>query len=453
MDIVKTYIEKNKNRFIGELFEMLRVPSVSALKESEPKMEQMARLVCQHLLKAGADMAEVMTTSGWPVVFGEKIINRNLPTIMVYGHYDVQPPDPLDLWKTPPFEPEIKDDKIYARGADDDKGQLFMQIKAFEYMVAENKLPCNVKFLIEGEEEIGSPALKEFCKENKSILSTDVILVSDTNIHSLKKPVITTGLRGIAYFEISVTGPDRDLHSGLYGGAVANPVNVLSGVIAGMKDPEGKIKIPGFYDDVLEVDLNERKLLNEINLNEKEFAASINVEELSGEKGYTTVERIGIRPTLDINGIWGGYTGEGAKTILPSIASVKVSTRLVPNQRPEKVKEQLIRYLKEATPKSVRIELKTIQDGNAYVCPWDSKEVQSAAKALEKTLGVKPIPNRGGGSIPVITVLEEVLSAKSVLLGFGLESDAIHSPNENYPLKNLYKGIETLPWFYHFYCK
>jgi acetylornithine deacetylase/succinyl-diaminopimelate desuccinylase-like protein len=370
---------------------------------------------------------------------------------MVYGHYDVQPPDPLDEWKSPAFEPEIRDGKIFARGADDDKGQLFMQVKAFEFMCKENKLPCNVKFLIEGEEEIGSPSLEEFCIQHKELLKADIILVSDTTMLSLDQPTLTIGLRGLAYFEITVIGPNRDLHSGLYGGAVNNPGNALSELIADMKDDSGKIVIPGFYNDVETVGKEERQLLNQVPLSDSQLMDSIAIGGLFGEEGYTTTERLGIRPSLDVNGIWGGYTGEGAKTILPAKASAKVSMRLVPHQDPDTIEKLLYKYLEENLPTGIRFRLQALHGGNAYVSPWNSKAVQAAVKAIEKTFGKKPLPVRSGGSIPVIAVFERVLGVKSVLMGFGLEADAIHSPNENFPLDNFYKGIETIPWFYHYF--
>ena len=451
MDSVKTYIEKHKERFLNELFDLIRIPSVSALNENKEIMYRAANYIKNILMASGASEAKVIDTKGWPVIYAEKIINPDWKTILVYGHYDVQPPEPLDEWGSPPFEPEIRDDRIFARGADDDKGQLFMHIKSFEYMVAENKLPCNVKFLIEGEEEISSPSLKQFCTEHKDMLSADVILASDTNIMSLETPVLAVGLRGIAYFELTVKGPEFDLHSGLYGGAVANPANVLAEIIAGMKDKNGHITIPGFYDDVQNMHEDERKLLNGIPFNEKNFASRISVQQLFGEKEYTSIERLGIRPTLDVNGMWSGYTGQGAKTILPSKATAKISMRLVPDQTPEKIEALFRSYLKKAVPPTVTYHLEVLHGGNPYMIPWDSKEMKAAIYAMEKTLNISPLPMRSGGSIPVISDFEEILGIKAVLMGFGLESDAIHSPNENFPLKNFFKGIETIPWFYYFY--
>jgi acetylornithine deacetylase/succinyl-diaminopimelate desuccinylase-like protein len=451
MEEVKNYIEKHKEKILEELFELIRIPSVSADKSKMNEMSKAADYLRESLINAGAELARVMPTIGWPVLFAEKIIDKNLPTLMVYGHYDVQPPEPLDEWKSPAFQPEIRNGKIYARGADDDKGQLFMQVKAFEFMCKENKLPCNVKFLIEGEEEIGSPSLEDFCIKHKELLKADIILVSDTTMLSLDKPTLTIGLRGLAYFEIIVVGPNRDLHSGLYGGAVYNPGNALSELIANMKDDNGRIVIPGFYDDVETASEEERRLLNQVPLSDNQLMDSIAIGELFGEEGYTTIERLGIRPSLDINGIWGGYTGEGAKTILPAKASAKISMRLVPHQDPDKIEKLLYSYLEQNMPPGIRFKLKALHGGNAYVSPWDSKAVQAAVMAIEKTLGRKPLPVRSGGSIPVISVFERILEVKSVLMGFGLDEDAIHSPNENFPLANFYKGIETIPWFYHYF--
>jgi acetylornithine deacetylase/succinyl-diaminopimelate desuccinylase-like protein len=453
MESIKNYIDQHRERIISELFTFLRIASVSADKGNGENMLKAAKHVKTLLLSSGAEKAEVMTTKGWPVVYAEKIIDRTLPTVLVYGHYDVQPPDPLNEWKSPPFEPVIREDKIYARGADDDKGQFFAQLKAFEYMVAEKKLPCNVKFIVEGEEEIGSPSLKAFCMEHKKLLTANVILVSDTTMLSLETPTLTIGLRGLAYFELIINGPNRDLHSGLYGGVVKNPANVLAEIIAGMKDKNGRITIPGFYDDVQELSAVERKLLNNLPLKEKELSESIGVTGLFGEESYTTVERIGSRPTLDVNGIFGGYIGEGAKTILPAKATAKISTRLVPDQNPDRVEKLLKAHLKNVMSAGVEYRLDHLHGGNPYVTPWDSKESQAAVRAIEKSFGKSPLPVRSGGSIPVIADFEEVLGIKAVLMGFGLESDAIHSPNENFPVANLLKGIETIPWFYHYYMQ
>jgi len=451
MENVKNYIDQHKERFLRELFNLIRIPSISAVKENKEVMYRAASCVKDVLISSGASQAKVMDTDGWPVVYGEKIINPYLPTVLIYGHYDVQPPEPYEQWISHPFKPVIRDNKIFGRGADDDKGQLFMQIKAFEFLVKENKLPCNIKFLVEGEEEISSPSLKKFCIENKKMLSADVILVSDTPMLSLAEPTITTGLRGIAYFELTITGPDRDLHSGHYGGAVNNPANVLATVIASLKDNDGAVLIPEFYDDVMQLSPEERELLNQVSFNEDQFAKNIGIRKLHVEKGYTALESVGIRPSLDVNGIWGGYTGQGAKTILPAKAAAKISMRLVPNQTPEKMKAIFSAYLQKIIPDNVTYHLTPLHGGNPYVILYDTKEIKAAAAAIEKVFGKKPLPVRSGGSIPVVADFEEVLGIKTVLMGFGLHTDAIHSPNENFPLENFYKGIESLAWFYHFY--
>ena len=453
MEDIKNYILNNKGRFIDELFGLIKIPSISAKAENKEDMHKAALYLKSAFLNAGVDKAEVMPSKGNPVVYAEKTINSKLPTILVYGHYDVMPVEPLDLWKSPPFEPEIRDEKIYARGADDDKGQLFMHVKALEFMVKTGKLPCNVKFMIEGEEEVGSPSLEQFCKDNKGLLKADIILVSDTGMIAKDIPSITTGLRGLAYWEVEVTGPARDLHSGIFGGAVANPINVLSKMIANVLDENGKITIPGFYDDVLEASKEERALLSKSPFNEDEFKKSVGVAELAGEKGYTTMERTGIRPTFDVCGIWGGYTGEGAKTVLPSKASAKISCRLVPNQNHEKIAELFAKYFESVAPKTVKVNVKSLHGGQGYVCPIDTIAYKAAEKAYIETFGKQPVPYRSGGSIPIISTFENVLGIKSVLMGFGLESDAIHSPNENYPLYNFYKGIETIPYFYKYYSE
>jgi acetylornithine deacetylase/succinyl-diaminopimelate desuccinylase-like protein len=450
---LKEYIEENKQRFLDELFDYIRIPSISSIADHKPDMYRAAEFVKDALLKAGADKAEVYETEGNPVTYAEKIIDPALPTVMVYGHMDVMPVDPVDLWDSKPFEPEIRDEKIWARGADDDKGQAFMHIKAFEFMVKTNQLPCNVKFMIEGEEEIGSPNLPKFCKEHKEMLKSDVILVSDTGLIAQDIPSITTGLRGLAYWEVEVTGPNRDLHSGIYGGAVANPINVLANMISQMVDENGHITIPGFYDDVIEVSPEERAEMAKAPFNEEEYKKAINVEELAGEKGYSTNERTGIRPSFDICGIWGGYTGEGAKTVLPSKAYAKISTRLVPNQDHQKIAEQFKNHFESIAPKSVKVKVTSLHGGQGYVCPTDTAEYKAADKAYTDTFGKKPIPVRSGGSIPIISEFEQILGVKSVLMGFGLESDAIHSPNENYPLFNFYKGIETIPLFYKYFVE
>lgn len=453
MKNLKEYIEENKQRFLDELFEYIRIPSISSIADHKPDMYRAAEFVKQSLLNAGADKANIFETDGNPVVFAEKIIDASLPTVMVYAHMDVMPVDPIELWDTNPFEPEVRDGKIFARGADDDKGQAFMHIKAFEYMVKTNQLPCNVKFMIEGEEEVGSPNLPKFCKNNLEMLKSDVILVSDTGIIAQDIPSITTGLRGLSYWEVTVTGPNRDLHSGLFGGAVANPINVLAKMITQMVDENGKITIPGFYDDVIEVDKAERAEMAKAPFNEAEYKKAIAVDELSGEKGYSPSEHTGIRPSFDICGIWGGYTGEGAKTVLPSTAHAKVSTRLVPNQDNVKISKMFKQHFESIAPKSVKVEVKPLHGGQGYVCPTDTPAYLAADKAYSESFGKKPVPVRSGGSIPIISDFEQILGVKSVLMGFGLESDAIHSPNENYPLFNFYKGIETIPLFYKYFVE
>jgi len=453
MEKVKQYIEENKERFMEELFEAIRIPSISSLSDHKDDMVRMAEFYKESLLKAGVDKAEVMPTTGNPVVYAEKIIDPSLPTVLVYAHYDVMPVDPIDLWTSPPFEPEIRDGKIYARGADDDKGQGFMHIKAFEALVANNKLPLNVKFMIEGEEEIGSVSLGAFCDANKEMLQADIILVSDTGMIAEDIPSITTGLRGLAYWQVEVTGPNRDLHSGLFGGGVANPINVLSKMIASMTDENNRITMPGFYDDVLEASDDERVMLNKAPFSIEEYKKAIDVEELDGEKGYTTIERTGIRPSFDVCGIWGGYTGEGAKTVLPSKAFAKISTRLVPDQNNEKIAQMFVDYFTSIAPKSVKVKVESLHGGQAYVCPIDLPAYRAAEKAFEKIYDKTPVPMRSGGSIPIISTFEDKLGIKSVLMGFGLESDAIHSPNENYPVNNFYNGIETITWFYQFFAE
>jgi len=453
MEKVKKYIEENKERFMEELFEAIRIPSISSLSAHKDDMVRMAEHYKASLLKAGVDKAEVMPTTGNPVVYAEKTIDPKLPTVLVYAHYDVMPVDPIDLWDSPPFEPEIRDGKIYARGADDDKGQGFMHIKAFEALVASDKLPLNVKFMIEGEEEIGSVSLGAFCDDHKDMLQADIILVSDTGMIAEDIPSITTGLRGLAYWQVEVTGPNRDLHSGLFGGGVANPINVLAKMIASMTDENNKVTIPGFYDDVLEASEAERVMLNKAPFSLEEYKKAIDVEEVDGEKGYTTIERTGIRPSFDVCGIWGGYTGEGAKTVLPSKAFAKISTRLVPNQDNEKIAQMFVDYFTSIAPKSVKVKVESLHGGQAYVCPIDLPAYKVAEKAFEKIYDKTPVPTRSGGSIPIISTFEEKLGIKSVLMGFGLESDAIHSPNENYPVNNFYNGIETITWFYQFFAE
>lgn len=451
MEHIKNYVEANKQRFLDELFGLIRIPSISSISDHKPDMEKAAQYWRASILAAGADKAEVMPSDGNPVVYGEKIIDPKLPTVLVYGHYDVMPVDPIEKWNTQPFEPVVKDGKIWARGADDDKGQAFMHAKAFELMVKTNTLPCNVKFMIEGEEEIGSPSLGKWCETHKEMLKADIILVSDTGMLSLDMPSITTGLRGLAYWQVEVTGPNRDLHSGIFGGAVANPINVLAKMIASMTDENGRVTMPGFYDDVVEVSKEERAMLAKAPFDENRYKESLNVVELFGEKGYTTTERTGIRPSFDVCGIWGGYTGEGAKTVLPSKAFAKISSRLVPNQDHEKIAEMFKNYFESIAPATVKVEVTSLHGGQGYGCPIDFPAYQAAEKAYIESFGIRPVPVRSGGSIPIISTFEHVLGIKSILMGFGLESDAIHSPNENFPLVNFYKGIETIPLFYkHF---
>ncbi|PWD99259.1 dipeptidase [Marinilabilia rubra] len=453
MQDIKQYIEENKDRFLEELFELIRIPSISSDSSRKEDMRKASEQWARILLEAGADNARVMETKGHPVVFGEKKVDENAPTVLVYGHTDVMPVDPVDLWDTDPFEPVIKDGKIWARGADDDKGQAFMHAKAFEYLVKTNQLKCNVKFLIEGEEEIGSANLPEFCENNKDLLKADVILVSDTSMLGAGTPSITTGLRGLAYWQVDVTGPNRDLHSGIYGGAVANPINVLSKMIGDLIDENGHITIPGFYDDVMEVSEQERTLMAKAPFDEDAYKKSIDVKELHGEKGYATPERTGIRPSFDACGIWGGFTGEGAKTVLPSKAHAKLSSRLVPNQNHEKIAQQFKEYFESVAPDSVKVEVSVLHGGQAYVCPIDMPAYQAAEMAYQQTFKKRPVPVRSGGSIPIISTFEQILGIKSVLMGFGLESDAIHSPNENFPLDQFFKGIETIPYFYKHYSE
>lgn len=453
MEEVKKYIEENKDRFLEELFELIRISSISSLDEHKNDMLRCADAYKGKLLEAGADKAEIKETEGNPVVYAEKIIDKNKPTVIVYGHYDVMPVDPIDQWNSEPFEPEIRDGKIWARGADDDKGQGFMHIKAFEYLVKTNQLPCNVKFMFEGEEEIGSANLGKFCENNKDLLKGDVILVSDTGMMGPDKPSITTGLRGLAYMEVEVTGPNRDLHSGIFGGAVDNPAYVLANMIASLKDENNKVNISGFYDDVVEVSDEERKEIAKAPFDLEEYKKSLDVKEVNGEKGYTTMERTGIRPALDVNGMWSGYTGEGAKTILPSKAGAKISMRLVPNQDNEKISELFKKHIKNIAPETVKVNVKALHGGLGYFSPIETKEYQAASKAMGNAYGIKPIPVRSGGSIPIIAKFEKILGIKSILLGFGLEADAIHSPNENYPLDQFYKGIETIANFYKHYTE
>lgn len=449
MDNIKNYIANHKDRFFEELFSLIRIPSVSSHTHRHTDILQCAEKWSEILLKSGVDTVEVLPTDGNPVVFATKLIDPSYPTIMVYGHYDVMPAEPLELWTSKPFEAEIREGKIFARGADDDKGQSFMHAKAFEYLVRTNQLKCNVKFLLEGEEEIGSPSLEKFCIENKEMLKCDTILVSDTSMLSAETPSITTGLRGLAYWEIEVTSASRDLHSGIFGGAIANPIMELCKLLSQLTNSEGKITIPHFYDDVEEVSDYERGLIARIPFDEEEYKKNLNIKTLSGEKGYSTIERTGIRPSLDICGIWGGYTGEGTKTVLPSKAYAKLSTRLVPHQREEIIAKLVSDYLTQIAPENIDIKVTFLHGANSYVCPIDSDTYKAAEKAYTKTFGKKPLPVRRGGSIGVIPVFEKVLDVKPVLMGFGLESDAIHSPNENFPVELFFKGIETIVEFYH----
>ncbi len=453
MESISNYIEEHKDRFLDELFGLIRIPSISSQSEHKQDMYRVAEYWKNLLLEAGADKAEVYDTVGHPVTYGEKIIDPSLPTVLVYGHMDVMPVDPIELWNTDPFEPVIKDGKIWARGADDDKGQAFMHAKAFEYMVRTNTLPCNVKFMLEGEEEIGSPSLPKFCEEHKEMLKADVILVSDTGMIAPDVPSITTGLRGLAYWQVEVTGPNRDLHSGLFGGAVANPINVLSDMISKMVDESGHITVPGFYDDVLEVSEEERAKMAEAPFSENEYKSAIDVKALAGENGFSTNERTGIRPSFDICGIWGGYTGEGAKTVLPSKAFAKISCRLVPNQQHEQIAELFKKHFESIAPDYAKVEVTSLHGGPAYVCPIDLPAYKAAEKAYADVYGKNPVPVRSGGSIPIIATFEEILGIKSVLMGFGLEADAIHSPNENFPLEQFYNGIRTIPNFYKYFAE
>jgi len=453
MNAIKDYVETHKERFLEELFDLIRIPSVSSKPEARRDMVRAADYIRESLLRAGADHAEVKETTGFPVVYGYKMIDQSLPTVLVYGHYDVQPAEPLDLWDSPPFEPVVRDGKIYARGADDDKGQLFMHLKAFEMMNATGTLPCNVKFMIEGEEEIGSPSLKQFCKENKQLLKADIILISDTTMIAQDIPSITVGLRGLSYLEVELTGPNRDLHSGLYGGAVGNPANLLAKMVASLTDENNRITIPGFYDDVLEVSDKERAEMAKAPFSLEEYKKALNIDEVVGESGYTTSERTGIRPSLDVNGIWSGYTGEGAKTILPSKAYAKISMRLVPNQDSGKIDQLFIRHLEQIAPAGTKIKIRSLHGGQGYVTPIEFPAYRAASRAIKESFGKAPIPVRSGGSIPIVSDFEEVLGIKSILMGFGLDSDAIHSPNENYPLFNFYKGIETIPLFYSYFVE
>lgn len=453
MQTIQQYVSSNKDRFLSELMDLLRIPSVSADSKYKPEVARAAEFIKSSLEQAGAEKVEICPTSGHPIVYGEKIIDPSKPTVIVYGHYDVQPADPLNLWTTPPFEPEIRDEKIYARGSCDDKGQVFMHIKAFELMMKTNTLPCNVRFMIEGEEEVGSSNLGTWIRDNKNRLKGNVILISDTSIIANDVPSIDVGLRGLSYVEVEVTGPNRDLHSGVYGGAVANPIQILCEMIASMKDANNHITIPGFYDDVTELSASERADLNKAPFSLDEYKKDLAIDEVHGEKGFTTLERTGIRPTFELNGIWGGYTAEGAKTVLPSKAFAKISMRLVPNQQSDKITELFTNHFTRIAPKGVKVKVTPHHGGEPVVTPTDSVAFKAAARAMEETFGKKPIPTRGGGSIPIVALFEKELGLKSVLMGFGLDSDLIHSPNEHYGIFNFIKGIETIPLFFKYYAE
>jgi len=453
MEYIKNYINENKQRFLDELFDLIRIQSVSSLSANKPEMYKAAEYWKKTILDAGGDKAEIFETAGNPIVYGEKIIDPKLPTILIYAHMDVMPVDPLNLWNSSPFEPVIKDGKIWARGADDDKGQSFMHAKAFELMVKTNTLPCNVKFMIEGEEEVGSGNLAPFCEKHKEMLKADIILVSDTGMIAKDIPSITVGLRGLSYVEVEVTGPNRDLHSGIFGGAVANPINILAKMIASLTDENNRITIPGFYDEVIEISTEERAEMAKAPFNLENYKKALDIQSEHGEKGYSTIERTGIRPTLDVNGIWGGYIGEGAKTVIPSKAYAKISMRLVPNQNNEKISELFKKHFESIAPESVKVKVNIHHGGQGYVCPTDTSVYRAAEKAYTETFNKKPIPTRSGGSIPIIAAFENILKTKTMLMGFGLESDAIHSPNENFPVELFFKGIETIPLFYKYFVE
>ena len=453
MEVWKEYQEKNKDRFLNELLDLLRIPSVSAKSENKLDMGKCAEAVKQRLLEAGVDKVEIFETDGHPIVYAEKIIDPLKPTVLVYGHYDVQPAEPLELWNSGPFEPVIIDGKIFARGSCDDKGQVYMHIKALEILVKTNTLTNNIKFCIEGEEEVGSPNLGKFVQTHKELLKADCVLISDSSMISLDTPSIDIGVRGLSYIEVTVTGPNRDLHSGVYGGAVANPITMLAKMIASCHDENNQITIPGFYEDVVVATAEERTLMAAAPFNEQEYKDDLGVQELWGEKGFTSNERTGIRPTLELNGIWGGYQGEGAKTVLPSKATAKISTRLVPNQSSEKITKMLLEHFKKIAPLNVTVSAFEHHGGEPYMTPIDSKAYQAASKAMETTFGKKPIPVRGGGSIPICALFEKELGIKIVFMGFGLDSDNLHSPNEKFNLENFYKGIETIPYFHKYFTE
>lgn len=451
--MIKKYITENNERFLNELFDWLRIPSISADSNHKGDVRRAAEYLDQRLREAGFDNVEICETKGHPIVYGEKLINPSYPTVLVYGHYDVQPPDPLALWTTPPFEPQIRDGKIYARGSCDDKGQVYMHVKAFEIMNRLNLLTCNVKIMVEGEEEVGSDNLATFVNDNRAKLSADVILISDTALISLEHPSITTGLRGLSYMEVEVAGPNRDLHSGVYGGAVANPVNVLCQMITSLHDEDGRITIPGFYDKVASLTPEERKALNAAPFDLDEYKRDLGIREVQGEKGYTTLERTGVRPTLDVNGIWGGYTGEGAKTVLPSKASAKISMRLVPHQDSTEITKLFTAHFNKIAPSTVSVKVTAHHGGEPAVTSTDSKPFKAAAAAFRDVFGKDPIPTRDGGSIPIVALFKKELGLDTVLMGFGFDTDAIHSPNEHYGVKNFTLGIETIVAFYKHFAK
>lgn len=448
---IKDYIQENKERMLDELYSLIRIPSISSQSEHKPDMLRCAERWKELLLQAGADRAEVMPSNGNPMVYAEKLVNPEAKTVLVYGHYDVMPVEPLEQWMSDPFEPELREGRLWARGADDDKGQTFIQAKAFEYLTHNNLLRHNVKFILEGEEEIGSPSLEAFCEQHKELLKADIILVSDTSMLSAELPSLTTGLRGLAYWQVEVTGPNRDLHSGHFGGAVMNPVNALCKMIAQLTDEDGRITVPGFYDDVEEIAPTERKLIADIPFDEEKYKRAINVDEVFGEKGYSTLERNGCRPAFDCCGIWGGYTGEGAKTVIPSKAFAKISTRLVPHQQSEKIARLMCDHLQRIAPKGVTVKVDYLHGGEGYVCPITLPAYRAAERAFETAFGKRPLPVRRGGSIPIIATFEKVLGMKTILMGFGLESNAIHSPNENMPLEMFRRGIMAVAAFHHNY--
>jgi acetylornithine deacetylase/succinyl-diaminopimelate desuccinylase-like protein len=454
LEEIRSYVELNRDRFISELIDLLRIPSVSADPEFKDDIHEAAEYLKARLKDAGAEKIEICPTEGNPIVYAEKITDPSKPTVLVYGHYDVQPADPYELWDSPPFEPVIRDGQIYARGSCDDKGQTYMHIKAFEFMMRTNQLPCNIKFMIEGEEEVGSANLGTFIKENKERLQCDVILISDTSMIANDVPSINVGLRGLAYMEVFLTGPGHDLHSGTYGGAVANPINALCQMIASLIDPKTrKITIPGFYDDVADISQDEKDAIARIPFSIQEYKEELKVNDVLGEEGYNTIERTTVRPTLDVNGIKGGYQGEGAKTVLPSKASAKISMRLVPNQKTEKISQLFTKYFKTLAPAGISVEVMTHHGGDPVVIPIDSVEYRAAEKAFDKTFGKKPLPTRAGGSIPIVKLFEDELNVVSVMMGFGLDSDLIHSPNEHFGIFNFLKGIETIPFFYQYYAE